>query len=214
MTFADSRVQRAIASLLLVCMVPLAFGIPLPGSIFRVQSAPFPCQHSACGCASAERCWNSCCCNTDEQKLAWAKANNVQPPAFLVRKVAAATVKSQVSAKDSAGHAKRSCCANRSTNVAGSSCESSESDVAISTGKASCKTSDDAVSQTGRFRMLIGAAMNRCQGVEHAIKVLSETVVKCDRPSVTNVTPPFLYSLGQFDDIVESLAASIDPPIP
>jgi len=70
------------------------------------------------------------------------------------------------------------------------------------------------VSQRGGFRMLIGAAMNRCQGVEHAIKVLSETVVKSDRPSVAIVAPPYLYSLWQVDEIVESFAASIDPPIP
>lgn len=62
--------------------------------------------------------------------------------------------------------------------------------------------------------MLIGAAMNRCQGVEHAIKVLSETVVKSDRPSVAIVAPPYLYSLWQVDEIIESFAASIDPPIP
>lgn len=210
MTFADSRVQRWIGSLLLVCMFPLATGIPLPESMFRVDSAPYPCQHSACGCVSAERCWASCCCNSDEEKLAWAKANHVQPPAFLVRRVAAATAKSSILGQDSAGPAKRACCAARSSAATASACESSDDKSSQPSGD----SPGDCVSERGGFRMLIGAAMNRCQGVEHAIKVLSETVVKSDRPSVAIVAPPYLYSLWQVDEIIESFAASIDPPIP
>jgi hypothetical protein len=210
MTFADSRVQRLIGSLLLVCMVPLATGIALPKSMFRADSSPYPCQHSACGCVSAERCWNSCCCNTDEQKLAWAKANHVQPPAFLVRRVAAAASKFPILGQDSVGPAKRACCAARSSAVNASACQSSDE----KSSQSSDEPSDDGVSARGGFRILIGTAMNRCQGVEHAIKVLSETVVKCDRPSVAAVAPHCLYTLLQVDEIIESLAASIDPPIP
>ena len=52
-------------------------------------SAPFPCQHRACGCRSAAQCWKKCCCFNHSQKVAWAARNGVRLPA-LVRKPAAA----------------------------------------------------------------------------------------------------------------------------
>jgi hypothetical protein len=52
-------------------------------------SAPFPCQHRACGCRSAAQCWKKCCCFNHAQKVAWAARNGVRVPA-LARKSAAA----------------------------------------------------------------------------------------------------------------------------
>ena len=44
---------------------------------------PYPCQGHQCGCRSAEECWSHCCCFTPSQRLAWAAANRVDPPAEL-----------------------------------------------------------------------------------------------------------------------------------
>lgn len=53
-----------------------------------------------CGCSSAESCWNSCCCHTDIEKLAWARKNSVRPPEFLAKRVAARTAAKNAQATD------------------------------------------------------------------------------------------------------------------
>lgn len=58
----------------------VGFPVPLPAKK-RDARAPFPCQDHHCGCHSAEQCWQSCCCFTPAQRLAWAKKHNVQIPA-------------------------------------------------------------------------------------------------------------------------------------
>ena len=54
------------------------------------RSQPFPCMDKPCGCATAEQCFTSCCCNTPAETLAWAKAHRVEPAvlAALERRVA------------------------------------------------------------------------------------------------------------------------------
>lgn len=54
--------------------------IPLPMTVDKDLTLPFPCQSKGCGCRDAEQCWASCCCHSDAEKLAWAAANGVQPP--------------------------------------------------------------------------------------------------------------------------------------
>jgi len=54
------------------------------------RSRPFPCMDRPCGCATAEQCFTSCCCNTPAETLAWATAHRVEPAvlAALERRVA------------------------------------------------------------------------------------------------------------------------------
>jgi hypothetical protein len=67
-----------------VCMVYLlaALEVPLPVFARKVSSQPFPCQDHVCGCQTAEQCWSHCCCFTPEQRWAWAREHNVEPPAY------------------------------------------------------------------------------------------------------------------------------------
>ena len=58
--------------------------LPLPIPVLKDLSTPFPCQNKGCGCQNARQCWADCCCHSDHQKIEWAKANNVQPPAWFV----------------------------------------------------------------------------------------------------------------------------------
>lgn len=61
-------------------------GIPVIAPVAKDTSKPFPCAYRACGCRTADDCWKKCCCFSDAQKLAWARANGVTPPAdFLAR---------------------------------------------------------------------------------------------------------------------------------
>lgn len=69
---------------LVFCML----GVPLPDFAPKFVDERFPCEKCACGCRSAAHCWDKCCCFTDQEKLDWAKKNQVQPPQFLVARVA------------------------------------------------------------------------------------------------------------------------------
>jgi hypothetical protein len=59
-----------------------ALELPLPIFTHKVSSQPFPCQNHLCGCQTAEQCWSHCCCFTPEQRWAWAREHNVEPPAY------------------------------------------------------------------------------------------------------------------------------------
>lgn len=44
----------------------------------------YPCEACGCGCASARECWLHCCCHSLEERIAWARANDVTIPAYVV----------------------------------------------------------------------------------------------------------------------------------
>ncbi|MDQ3331360.1 MAG: hypothetical protein M3552_12015 [Planctomycetota bacterium] len=57
----------------------VGFTVTPPG----LSGGAFPCQGHGCGCQSANDCWFGCCCMSPAQRLAWAKANQIEPPAGL-----------------------------------------------------------------------------------------------------------------------------------
>ena len=76
--------RRVLAVLALVAQVFAATGAPIPSARGKASATAFPCRDHPCGCATAERCWaGDCCCFTLEEKLAWAEANGVEPPAHV-----------------------------------------------------------------------------------------------------------------------------------
>src|SRR5690606_31237182 len=83
------RLPRAVA---LVCYAILASGVPLPSLAGAIAGAPFPCMNHGCGCQSAAKCWQDCCCMTMEQKLAWARKNGVTPPEYAIEAARAAGI--------------------------------------------------------------------------------------------------------------------------
>jgi hypothetical protein len=85
--FTRRRFWRALRYRLCVAGACLAYllvalEIPLPAAVHKDTSQPFPCQDHPCGCQTAEQCWTSCCCFTPEERWAWARAHDVQPPAY------------------------------------------------------------------------------------------------------------------------------------
>jgi hypothetical protein len=88
--FTSVRFWKAVRyrlGVLGVCLVYLlaALEIPLPVFVHKISSQPFPCQDHACGCQTAEQCWSHCCCFTAEERWAWAREHNVEPPAYAER---------------------------------------------------------------------------------------------------------------------------------
>jgi hypothetical protein len=75
------RRRLSIVGVLFVYLLA-ALEIPLPAFVHKISSQPFPCQHHACGCQTAEQCWSHCCCFTPEERWAWAKAHNIEPPVY------------------------------------------------------------------------------------------------------------------------------------
>lgn len=71
----------AVLSCVLACLTPLHIRLP---TLPKDASRPFPCQSRPCGCRSAEQCWKKCCCFTNSQKVAWAKAHEVELPQSVI----------------------------------------------------------------------------------------------------------------------------------
>lgn len=95
----DAPLRRITTWLVILGYLLVASGLPLPlGGVASTstdgvaakrlaakdRSRPFPCMDKACGCATAEQCFTSCCCNTPAETLAWAKAHQVEPAVLLV----------------------------------------------------------------------------------------------------------------------------------
>jgi hypothetical protein len=82
--------RRLTAGLLLVVYLTTCAGVvPFPALAFKKKGdVAFPCQDHPCGCATAEDCWRNCCCFTADERWAWARDHDVQPPEYAERPAA------------------------------------------------------------------------------------------------------------------------------
>jgi len=77
--------RRSARAALLVAYAITAAGVPVPAGNFAQKSGEFfPCSDCACGCASAEQCWRSCCCHSLAERMAWARLHGVRPPEYAI----------------------------------------------------------------------------------------------------------------------------------
>lgn len=79
------RIGKLWAGLALLSYSLTGLGIPLPATNIKDHSIHFPCEDHACGCQSAEQCWQHCCCFSAEERWAWARSHHVEPPAYAER---------------------------------------------------------------------------------------------------------------------------------
>ena len=117
----SSKACRRLMSLLaLLCLAAILLPLPIApvaqNNSGKDTSQPFPCQNRPCGCRSAEQCWKKCCCFTNSQKVAWAKANGVDLPNYVL-----------AAAKKETAIAKKPCalCSKKNANDAKQKCEAS-----------------------------------------------------------------------------------------
>ncbi|MBA4188111.1 MAG: hypothetical protein C0467_08835 [Planctomycetaceae bacterium] len=133
----------------LVAHVFAATGAPVPmPRLFHANasSTPYPCREHVCGCLNADQCWaGDCCCFTLEQKLAWADARGIEPPAH-VRPAVEAKKARQTPAKP-----KSSCCESEREPAAEPSCCERES-------------AKDAVGESASIRWAGGIFTQKCRG--------------------------------------------------
>ncbi|MEQ8786025.1 MAG: hypothetical protein RIC55_06985 [Pirellulaceae bacterium] len=132
--------RSLVAALLLPVLLAGGVGLPAVPVVRKDLSQPFPCQDCACACRDAQACWSGCCCLTDEQKLAWAKAHNVTPPAYVA-----------VRAANESSHGFHQATAHCSH------CKRNEPSTASNKSQANS-------SSTTAFRLVLVEAQRRCQG--------------------------------------------------
>jgi hypothetical protein len=100
----STRSVRPVAAITLGAFLLASIGYPLwSGGEGKDLSQPFPCMYRHCGCRNAQQCWRGCCCFSNKQKLAWAKANGVTPPQYVAAAAERETTKP----------AKASCCSTK-----------------------------------------------------------------------------------------------------
>ncbi|MBY0522373.1 MAG: hypothetical protein K2R98_03205 [Gemmataceae bacterium] len=120
------RLRRGLViTVALAAYLTSALGIPLPVPTAQDVSQPFPCQGHACGCRSADQCWQQCCCYSPEEKLSWAKDHHVEPPAHVNQEAADGWNAPRLRDQEPA---KKSCCSahaetNRHEQSAAPTCE-------------------------------------------------------------------------------------------
>ncbi|WP_145097358.1 hypothetical protein [Rosistilla carotiformis] len=189
--------------ILLIAVSCNIVGIPV-----FAPSAPkqgrFPCEHCSCGCATADYCWDKCCCHSDVEKLAWAAKNDVSPPQFLLERVAqqfrTATNTNPLVAE--ATSAPKSCCCSNKASL----CSTVEPQSDLES------TATSAEEPQLRVVRLEDAA--KCRGVEMFWSVLSSVVVSWPTPVLKRFDPPLLYTLRLVDDRAISVFSCPDPPAP
>lgn len=157
--------RRLTALVLLVMSVLMIFPIAMPVSSREVDvesegkdlSAPFPCQNRPCGCKSAKQCWKKCCCFTNAQKLAWAKAHRVQPPTFVVEAAKRETPRHTVAGQVSVEKA-QACC------TATGACHAGPAREKVSVSVPGQKRKSESKS-----KFVIGVQALQCQGIDQSI---------------------------------------------
>jgi len=178
----DAPLRRITTWLAILGYTLVASGLPLPlGGVAPAapesvaakrlagtdRSRPFPCMDKPCGCATAEQCFTSCCCNTPAETLLWARDHDVEPAVLValeqrvhgeLRAVVvpvAATPQKSSCCSAAAPQAEPSCCA-----TASAAADAIE-DVATETES---PTSDEP-SQQPRSRTVTLRAMLACGGI-------------------------------------------------
>jgi hypothetical protein len=160
-----SLTSRAVTWLMLAAYVVVVSGVPLPiagsppeaGSpaaerlADKDRSRPFPCMDKPCGCATAEQCFSSCCCNSPAELLAWAEAHHLDPATLLA-------LHGRVAATAPEAPAAACCCS--SAAEAASCCTTTESAPSHQPAPA-----DEGNSAPSPSRMISLKAMLACGGV-------------------------------------------------
>jgi len=233
-----SRRRRMAVSLLLLAVLSCGLiGIPAARPV-TVHGERHPCEGCACGCPSAEFCWDRCCCHTDKEKLRWAAANHVTPPAFLVQRVAekskagprlgpasCCSTGDRADQGDRAGQGESSsaCCGSRvACEVEGQpideltctlgTAQSIDSDQAQDAEKDCQACSDQGERSTVRLVRLEDAA--KCRGLQSVWTLLSELVPPTNRALQWKPDPPLLSFLRPLNELAVGVVISPDPPVP
>lgn len=166
-----SRLRQLATLATVAALSACAVGIPLPDSVKKPSDVAYPCQDCPCGCKTAEVCWTNCCCFTQAEKIAWARDNNVTPPAYVL------TALNNLKAPS-----KSCCCSKQSTcsepTVAESKIDAPASNQVCEAGEPSQKScSARPQKHRSEFSILLTVQAQRCQGLTSSLTSLPPSVM-------------------------------------
>ncbi len=195
----DLRHRLCAASVCFAYLIA-ALGIPLPASVHKDASQPFPCQDHPCGCQTAEQCWRNCCCFTPEERWAWARTHHVEPPSYAEKPAAQGwnTVKLRNRGKAETTRAAKPCCSNHEPRPA---CCQPRSD----------RAAKPTPPERGRVRWGTAMAAWRCQGLP-LVWVGSGAVLPVPPPVTWSPDPSVASPIPRVQVIAS--AVPLSPPAP
>jgi hypothetical protein len=201
--------------LALLCLASIVLPLPIarvaqidPG---KDTSQPFPCQNRPCGCRSAEQCWKKCCCFTNSQKVAWAKANGIELPDYVLaaaKKETTITKKPCVlCSKDDAGKTQQKCEASVASTTG--KCQSSASAAPTSVSSTPVPRVTSARPKTSKWIHSVYSA--ECQGQPAFSLCFPASIVPARVQPITNSddTTEFLHHVSERLHLT-----SMRPPLP
>jgi hypothetical protein len=223
-------ISRAVAWCVLVAYVLVVSGVGIPvvepppgnGSAAAARLAdkdrgrPFPCMDKPCGCATAEQCFSSCCCNSPAELLAWAEAHRLDPATLLAlqARVADASPAPAAAACCSAAHESPACCS-ASDERSGDVCDEYRSLAAEPAPPATTTAShgDDDARDAAPVRLISLRAMLACGGI---LAGWSAATISLPPPPAVRCTPalPLVAMLDVVDDASFSVVMLLDTPPP
>jgi hypothetical protein len=177
--------QSPVAVGLLPIVFAVGAGLPLVSTVKKDLSKPYPCQACPCSCPDAEYCWRHCGCMTDQEKLAWAERNGVQPPDFVV-------LRQRARAGGNSVDARPACCCAKSPR------EEHTSRVQSVTRRVSRK-------------VVLLSAVQRCRGLDAAFAFLSSALTTV-RAHGWQPDDTFVGTVAV--DTVMPCTSSLEPPDP
>lgn len=176
-----------VASLFALAGVLISsLGIVVLPATSRDSSQAFPCQGGHCGCSSAAQCWQSCCCTSVAERLAWAAANDVTPPPFLFELLA-------VSEGRQVANRSATCCSHHDLQIA---------------HVESCAIDRDREPQT---RIVLLSDLGRCRGSSRYLAIFGSAICEPLPDTLAFDFAPILW-LQTLDESFESPLPS--PPTP
>ena len=220
---------RSIVACLLSAIGLLAFGIPISIPVEKDIRQRFPCEAKPCGCDSAAKCWEKCCCHTDEQKIAWAEKNGVEPPSFLVERVANRKISVSKAVASAQTTSKPTCCSSATTKKKPACCGTSpehESHEVTPSTRSCCNSV--AVAQNGndvnpevpnkakrtkRTKVVLLTSIADCNGLAMCIEVLSNCL-PTQSALKSIASKPLVYNMSLHDEFFLSPPDQVDGPVP
>jgi hypothetical protein len=191
----------SVAFVLCAVLLPIPISLRSSDSVEKDLSQPFPCQNRPCGCRSAEQCWKKCCCFTNSQKVAWAKANGVDLPDYVL-----------AAAKKETTAVKKTCalCSKTKNNGKESKCEQS---IASRDRKpqSSVTQAPKSLARTQASKWVLSVYAAECQGQPSLTLCFPATIIPARVVPVT--------SSVEITEIVHEVSerlssASLRPPLP
>ena len=196
------RWLSCLSVVFVLCAVLLPMPISLrPSGVEKDQSQPFPCQSRPCGCRSAEQCWKKCCCFTNSQKVAWAKANGVDLPDYVL-----------AAAKKETAAVKKSCalCSKTKDNGEKPKCEKSVASTS-SKPQTSATQAPKVLARTKTTKWVLSVYAAECQGQPSLTMCFPATIIPARIVPVTNSVE--ITEIVQ--EISERLSSTtLRPPLP